>query len=98
MRRAKKSRGKSPRFNPSLDVSAWLQDNPEALITCPHQPGNLRLMPAACAKRHQTANEPKWSTIGAEPFHLFVFKMNLVACRNCEIGAGLARQRKAMVA
>ncbi len=98
MRRARKPRGKSVPFSPSLDVNTWLAENPDALITCPSQPGNLKLLPAACVKRHQAANEPKWSTIGAEPFHLFVFKMNLVACRNCDIGAQLARESKIMAA
>ncbi|MCA1905225.1 MAG: hypothetical protein LDL11_01385 [Desulfarculus sp.] len=98
MRRARKTRGKSVPFSPSLDVNAWLAENPDALITCPSQPGNLKLLPSACVKRHQAANEPKWSTIGAEPFHLFVFKMNLVACRNCAIGARLARETKVMAA
>ncbi len=90
MRRARVGRGKGRSFTPTLDVQAWLQNHPEALIECPHQPGNLKLMPAACAKRHQAANEPRWSVIGAEPFPLFVFKMNLVPCRNCQIGADCA--------
>ena len=98
MRRSRNSRGKTPRFVPSLDVNAWLQNHPDALISCPNQPGNLKLMPASCVKRHTAANEPRWATIGAEPFHLFVFKMNLVPCRECKIGARLARQRKDIAA
>lgn len=87
MRRAKLRRGKFREFIPSLDVQAWLNNHPEALMSCPNQPGDLRLMPAACAKRHRAANEPRWSVIGAEPFHQFVFKMNLVSCRTCALGA-----------
>ena len=98
MRRTRKTRGKAPRFVPSLDVDAWLQDNSQSLVACPHQPGNLRLMPASCIKRHNAANDPRWSNIGAEPFHVFVFKMNLVACRECKVGARLARQHKEAVA
>ncbi len=98
MRRIRKTRGKAPHFVPTLDVEAWLQRHPEALIACPHQPGNLKLMPASCVKRHLAANEARWATIGAEPFHLFVFKMNLVPCRDCKIGARLARQQKEIAA
>jgi hypothetical protein len=94
MRRTRTTRNKVRNFPSSLDVQDWLQSHPEALISCPNQPGNLKLMPAACAKRHRAANEPRWAVIGAEPFHLFVFKMNLVPCRNCKIGARLAAQHR----
>jgi len=98
MRRARTSRNKFRRFPSSIEVQDWLNNHPEALISCPHQPGNLKLMPAACAKRHRTANEPRWSVIGAEPFHLFVFKMNLVPCRSCKIGAHLAAKHQEIAA
>ena len=87
MRRGRVGRGKGRNFIPTMDVQDWLNNHPEALISCPNQPGNLKLMPAACAKRHQAANEPRWAVIGAEPFPLFVFKMNLIPCRVCKIGA-----------
>ena len=90
MRRARVGRGKGRKFSPTLDVQEWLDSHPEALISCPNQPGNLKLMPEACAKRHQAANEPRWVVVGAEPFPLFVFKMNLVPCRNCHIGVSCA--------
>lgn len=90
MRRFRSSRSKIRGFFPSLDVQAWLNNNSDALISCPNQPGNLRLMPAACARRHLTANETRWSVIGSEPFHQFIFKMNLVSCRTCALGAHLA--------
>jgi len=40
------------------------------------------------------SNDPRWSNIGAEPFHIFVFKMNLITCRKCDIGAGFAKGLK----
>lgn len=97
MRRARRSR-KAATFVPNIDVDAWLASHPDALIDCPHQPGNLKLTRDACAKRYLTANEPRWANIGAEPFHIFVFKMNLVPCRRCEVGADLARQSKVKAA
>lgn len=93
MKRKRINRRQQTNFVPKIDVESWIKDNPEALISCPHQPGNLKLTKAACAKRHMTANEPRYANIGAEPFHVFVFKMNLVACRNCEIGAGLVGEK-----
>lgn len=91
MRIMKKPRGKKKLPVISLDVNAWLDSNPDYMFTCPNQPGNLKLSRAACAKRYRTANEPRWSNIGAEPFPIFVIKMNLVACRNCEVGAKMAK-------
>jgi hypothetical protein len=81
-----------------MDVDAWLADNPDAMIECPNQPGKLKLTPGACAKRYSTANEPRWSNIGAEPFPIFVFKMNLIPCRNCETGAQMAARLREQAA
>ena len=93
MRRGRRSL-KGRRFSPNIDVEQWLASHPDFLIDCPNQPGNLRITREACIKRHLTANEPRWANIGAEPFHIFVFKMNLVPCRKCEMGASLAREAK----
>ncbi len=97
MKRVRKPRKKS-NFVPNIDVDAWLDENPQAMISCPNQPGQLKLTREACAKRYMTANEPRWSNIGAEPFHIFVFKMNLVACRKCQTGAELASEIKVKAA
>ena len=87
MRRALEDPAKK-QFIPNIDTEDWLAQNPGVLINCPNQPGSLKLTRESCAKRFLTANEPRWSNIGAEPFHIFVFKMNLVACRKCDIGGG----------
>jgi hypothetical protein len=92
MKRTRRRRKSLPDFVPRVDVESWLQEHPDTLISCPRQPGNLRLSREACAKRHQTANEPRWNNMSAEPHALFVFKMNLIPCRECEVGAGLARE------
>jgi hypothetical protein len=89
MRRKRRPRVKNLK---PVDVEAWLAQHPDALIECPHQPGHLKLTPQACAKRYLTANEPRWANIGAEPFPVFVFKMNLIPCRKCKVGARMAQQ------
>ncbi len=94
MRRMRKPRANHKPPVIKVDVDAWLKANPDYMIQCPHQPGNLKLSPAACAKRYLTANEPRWSNIGAEPFPIFVIKMNLIPCRNCEVGAEMARRQQ----
>ncbi|MEW5914669.1 MAG: hypothetical protein AB1814_19095 [Thermodesulfobacteriota bacterium] len=96
MRRGR--RPKNSRFLPNIDVDQWLANHPDFLIDCPNQPGNLRITREACAKRYTTANEPRWANIGAEPFHIFVFKMNLVPCRKCSMGASLAQEAKSKAA
>lgn len=98
MRRRTKSRRKSPALIPQIDTEAWLKKNPMDLFECPNQPGKLKLTPQACAKRYITANEPRWANIGAEPFPIFVFKMNLIPCRNCETGAQMASQHEVQAA
>jgi hypothetical protein len=96
MRRGRKPKSKVRIFATERETQQWLAENSQGLITCPNQPGNLKITPASCAKRHEFANDPQWSNVGKEPFHVFVFKMNLKACRDCEIGAmNSARQDKA---
>ncbi|MCB2186533.1 MAG: hypothetical protein KQJ78_08955 [Deltaproteobacteria bacterium] len=98
MKRSRSRNVKASNYTPKMSTEEWLSQNPAALIECPNQPGNLKLSRNACMKRHLTANEPRYANIGAEPFHVFVFKMNLVPCRNCEIGAALAAEDTSQVA
>lgn len=97
MRRARRTRKKID-FVPNIDLDKWLASNEDALVDCPNQPGNLKLKKEACAKRYLSANDPRWANIGAEPFHVFVFKMNLVPCRNCEVGAQMAKDTRTKAA
>ena len=55
------------------------------LITCPLQPGHLRISDKACAKRHQMAQQ---STDKRQPDSAFLFAihMNLQRCRDCRVG------------
>ncbi len=76
------------------EVSGWLNEHAQQMIHCPSQPGNLRLSPLACAKRHIIANEPRWMNVTAEALPLFLFKMNLIPCRRCTIGARCAAGMK----
>jgi len=98
MKRRRVARKSAGSFAPRIDVEEWMQNNPDLMVHCPNQPGGLKLTKGACAKRHATANEPRYANIGAEPFHVFVFKMNLVPCKSCEIGARMAAEQKAQVA
>lgn len=92
-RRRKTPKNAKP-FVPTIDVDKWLASHPNSLIECPLQPGGLKLSAASCAKRHKYANDPRYSNIGAEPFNIFVFKMNLKPCRDCAIGAKLSKQQE----
>lgn len=96
MRRKNFKRGKRPTLLPKIevDVATWLANNPDHLINCPNQPGHLKLSREACAKRHIAANQPRWANVGAEPFPLFVIKMNLIPCRNCKVGSKMAKKYK----
>ena len=96
--RRRKPRGNKPLPTLSINVDKWLDDHPGYMIECEHQPGNLKLSAEACAKRFVTANDPRWSSIGAEPFPIFVIKMNLIPCRNCATGAQMAKKHKVKAA
>ena len=87
MRRGRKPKSQVKVYATERDTQSWMERNTTRLVNCPNQPGNLRLTEESCAKRHEYANDPQWSNVGKEPFHVFVFKMNLKACRDCKIGA-----------
>jgi hypothetical protein len=98
MRRKRNPRRKKLPPLPTIDLDNWLSKHPGYLFSCPNQPGNLKLSESACVKRYLTANEPRWANIGAEPYPIFVIKMNLIPCRECEVGAKLAKRRQGKAA
>ncbi|KIX12338.1 hypothetical protein [Dethiosulfatarculus sandiegensis] len=91
MRRKKKSKVQKWSPLPQEDMAKWMSHPGNQMITCPNQPGNLKISQSSCAKRYVAANEPRWANIGAEPFPIFVIKMNLIPCRNCKVGEAQAR-------
>jgi hypothetical protein len=68
------------------------------MICCPHQPGNLKLLPKACAKRFEIANQARWMNTNGDTFVMFLFKANLIPCRQCGIGASCASVAKGQAA
>ena len=84
---ARRGRPRKKPFVPNVDVEAWLAQNPDAMFDCPNQPGGLRLTRTACAKRYAMARKKSWQDVGGEPFRVFIIKLNLRACRDCETGA-----------
>jgi len=64
---------------------AWLERNKNQLITCPLQPGNLRISEKVCLKRHmgRTGRMYKIS------YWTEVQKISLSRCRECPIGKRL---------
>lgn len=96
--RRRRPRKNAKPFIPTIDTEQWLATHPNMLIDCPNQPGGLKLTQEACAKRYEYANDPRYSKIGAEPFNVFVFKMNLVACRNCSVGVKSSKRQEEQAA
>ncbi|MFH1032993.1 MAG: hypothetical protein V1806_00675 [Pseudomonadota bacterium] len=97
--RRRGSQNKPPAQTPAcVDLADWLARHSEEMIRCPNQPGNLKLLPQACAKRHEIANQPRWMNIGGDSLAVYLFKANLIPCRQCGIGASCAAPQKGRAA
>ena len=67
----------------------WLANNRAHMITCPLQPGQLRITDRACARRHQMAQDTVDKRTPDSAF-LFAIHMNLQRCRDCRVGRAKA--------
>ena len=75
-------------------MEIWLSENRHQMVTCPYQPGELRITKQACVRRHETAKrqgsdqkvgKAKLKTIFEE-----VVNTSLSRCRLCPIGESLS--------
>jgi hypothetical protein len=75
-------------------VTEWLAENDKEMILCPYQPGNLKISPDACRKRHlasQKVKELGWDV------KLHAYKGGLELCRECPIGKKLCSRSAPVV-
>jgi len=70
----------------------WLTKNQREMITCPYQPGQLKISKNACLKRHRVAQKDPGNFI-REDFFNYTLKKGLSLCRDCQIGRSLAFSR-----
>jgi hypothetical protein len=57
--------------------------DPNEIIDCPFQPGNLKISKKACLKRRQAARDDRSFLSIHNEFFLFTVKQGLLTCRNC---------------
>jgi len=65
---------------------AWLEKNKNQLISCPLQPGSLRIFEKVCLKRHILGRTAKVNKISD---WTEVQKISLSTCKDCPIGKRL---------
>lgn len=69
----------------AVSTEDFLSANREAMISCPHQPGNLKISRKACLKRQKAAQQRKAGLYQAEDlFHYFI-SQGLIRCQRCTI-------------
>ena len=54
------------------------------LITCPRQPGKLRISRSACGRRHLLASSKECRRLSSD--FAVVFRWNLELCKDCPLG------------
>jgi hypothetical protein len=68
-------------------VEEWLFRNRRKMITCPYQPGNLRITLWGCKRRQWQARRLDLSDISKGDYFDYVYKKGLLRCRDCLIAA-----------
>jgi hypothetical protein len=67
-------------------MDQWLAKNQEAMLTCPHQPGQLKISKIACKKRYLAGQ--RVAGLGGD-FLQATYLQGLMICRDCPIGKKL---------
>jgi hypothetical protein len=67
----------------------WLDQNREALISCPFQPGNLIISKNACGKRRLASQMPLETEIRKLDLFLTTVMKGLSLCAQCPISKRL---------
>lgn len=81
------------RFSPEEGLAAierWLAWNREKMVSCPHQPGNLKASIDFCPRRRQNAPkkaEGRFPSIGPDDFKV----LGLLICQKCRGNLGEAK-------
>jgi hypothetical protein len=82
---------------PEHAVEMWLNENQHQMVTCPYQPGELRISKEACLKRHETAkrqgSNPKPGKVRMKTIFEEVVNTSLSRCLSCPIGEELSHTK-----
>jgi hypothetical protein len=66
-------------------VDQYYFSNRDKMISCPYQPGNLKISMKACLKRHKAAQRRKMEVFRVEDIFNYFVSQGLVRCQNCPI-------------
>ncbi len=77
-------------------VEEWLSRNRRRIISCPYQPGNLRITLSGCRRRRLQARREDFTDMMKGDYFDYVYKNGLLRCRDCRIaGNGTRRSARA---
>jgi len=69
----------------------WLAEHKDAIIHCPYQPGQLKILKNACIKRYLASQKDKSiNPMTGQSFFQYTVKNGLSLCKECPIGKSLA--------
>jgi hypothetical protein len=68
------------------DPGSWLKANEPNMLSCPKQPGKLKISRNSCAQRFGSANSKRIDSLPETTDYFFALKENFKACRDCPIG------------
>ncbi len=64
----------------------WRNAQPDEMIDCPYQPGNLKISKKSCLKRLRASKEGKFKMVKNDDFFFFMINEGLTTCKNCPAG------------
>ena len=66
-------------------VDQFYYSNQDKMISCPFQPGNLKISKKACLKRYKAAQRRKMEIFRVEDLFNFFISQGLSRCQKCPI-------------
>jgi hypothetical protein len=70
-------------FGRDLLIREYYAEKRNRVITCPYQPGNLKISEKACLKRHQAAVKKRLQPFKSEDLFNFFVSQSLIRCESC---------------
>ena len=66
-------------------LKKWLSANPQEMIQCPYQPGNLKILKKGCLQRLEASFKWDFQNLFQNEHFIYSVKQGLLVCKSCPV-------------
>jgi hypothetical protein len=66
-------------------LKKWLSTNPQEMIQCPYQPGNLKILKKGCLQRLEASFKWDFQNLFQNEHFIYSVKQGLLVCKSCPV-------------